>query len=61
MSAPDDLELVLSPGCPLRPLVLAVADLDRLARERLGGVVGVETSWIISQSPSCVLLKSLKG
>ena len=42
MRAVDELELVVAPGRALGALVLAVADLDRLARERLAGVVGVE-------------------
>ena len=38
----DELELVVAPVGALGALVLAVADLDRLARERPRGVVGVE-------------------
>ena len=57
----DELELVVAPGRSLGSLVGAVADLHRLPLERLARVAASKTSWIISQSPSCVLLKSLKG
>ena len=38
----DDLELLVPPGRALGALVRAVADLDRLLRQRLGRVGGVE-------------------
>ena len=38
----DELELLLAPQRLLRPFMLAVADRDRLARERLSCVDGVE-------------------
>ena len=42
MRAVDELELVVAPRRLLGPLVLAVADGHRLARERLTRVVGIE-------------------
>ena len=57
----DDLELLVSPRGALGALVRAVADLARLLRQRLGRIRGVEDELVISQSPSWVLLKSLKG
>ena len=42
MRAVDELELLVVPGRPLRSLVLAVADGDRPARERLARVLRIE-------------------
>ena len=60
--AVDDLELVVAPVRTLGALVRAVADLGRSSSASAAAASGAsKTSWIISQSPSCVLLKSLKG
>jgi hypothetical protein len=53
-------ELVVAPVRSLGPVVLAVPDVDRPALERLLRRRGVEVELDISQSPSCLLLKSLK-
>jgi hypothetical protein len=37
----DELEFLVVPRCPLRPLVLAIARLDRLAGQRAGRLIGV--------------------
>ena len=62
MRAADDLELLVAPGRALGALVRAVADLRRrLRRAPRCASAASKTSWVISQSPSCVLLKSLNG
>ena len=59
--AVDELELVLAPVGALGSLVRAVPDGDRLlARAPRAASSASKTSWIISQSPSCRLLNSLK-
>ena len=62
MGAVDELELVVAPVGALGAFVRAVADLDRAPRRApRRASAASKTSWIISQSPSCMLLKSLKG
>ena len=61
VGAVDDLELLVAPGRPLGALVRAVADLGRGFVNASAASAASKTSWVISQSPSWVLLKSLKG
>ena len=61
MRPADELQLVVAPGRTFRALVLAVPDLDRPPLERLAALAALKTSWIISQSPSCVLFQSLNA
>jgi hypothetical protein len=61
MSPSDELELVVVPGGSFCALVLAVPDFDRPPLECLGALVASKTSWIIFQSPSCVLFQSLNA
>ena len=56
-----ELELLVAPVGALGPFVRAEADGLGLLVERLARVAGVEAGWIISQSPSCRLLKSLNA
>ena len=59
--AVDELQLFIAPGGPLGSFVRAVADLDRILLQRLARICRVEQELDQSQSPSCVLLKSLNG
>ena len=57
----DDLELLVAPSRALGALVRAVADLAGSFVSASAASAASKTSCVISQSPSCVLLKSLKG
>ena len=62
MGAVDDLELDVAPVGDLDALVLAVADPGGLLLVRaVAASDAANSTWIISQSLSCLLLKSLNG
>ena len=61
MGPVDDLELLVAPGGALGTLVRAVADLAGSCFSASVATGASKTSCVISQSPSWVLLKSLKG
>jgi hypothetical protein len=59
--AVNDLELVVVPRGPLGTLVLAVPTSSGAVPSAAAASLASKTSWTISQSPSCLLLKSLKA
>jgi hypothetical protein len=59
--AVDDLQFVVGPEGPLGALVLAVPDFEGAVRSAAAASSASKTSWTISQSPSCLLLKSLNA